>query len=228
MIESDSSTSVLDPKDCLSNTPEMDYEANEVKRFSVQHCVGESAVEKSVSLYYAVRDLIKYDPYGIDLSIEGLKASRALQIQSGWCVSKAILYAALLRLEGIPAALGFADVKNHLSTAKLREAMGTDIFMWHGYTSLWLDGAWIKATPAFNIELCEKFRILPLDFNGREDSIYHPYDKDGREHMEYLKYRGEYCSIPLEEMETDFKKYYPNLESLNKDSNFYKEASEEN
>ena len=175
-----------------------------------------------------MRDLIKYDPYGIDLSIDGLKASKAIQIESGWCVSKAILLAALLRSEGIPAALGFADVKNHLSTQKLREAMGTDIFMWHGYTSIWLDGAWIKATPAFNIELCEKFRILPLDFNGREDSIYHPYDKDGREHMEYLRYRGEYRSTPLEEMRIDFEKYYPKLGSLIEGADFSNEAAEEN
>ena len=218
----------LDPKDCVSVTPEIDFEAEQVQNFARQHCKGESEVEKSVSLYYAVRDLIKYDPYGIDLSIDGLKASKAIQIESGWCVSKAILLAALLRSEGIPAALGFADVKNHLSTQKLREAMGTDIFMWHGYTSIWLDGAWVKATPAFNIELCEKFRILPLEFNGREDSIYHPYDKDGREHMEYLRYRGEYRSTPLEEMRIDFEKYYPKLGSLIEGADFSNEAAEEN
>ena len=95
----------LDPKDCVSATPEIDFEAEQVQNFARQHCKGESAVEKSVSLYYAVRDLIKYDPYGIDLSIDGLKASKAIQIESGWCVSKAILLAALLRSEGIPCLL---------------------------------------------------------------------------------------------------------------------------
>ena len=73
----------LDPKDCVSVTPEIDFETEQVRNFARQHCKGESAVEKSVSLYYAVRDLIKYDPYGIDLSIDGLKASKAIQIESG-------------------------------------------------------------------------------------------------------------------------------------------------
>ena len=221
-------SSFLDPQDCLSVSPEIDYESTEVRRFSEQHCLGHSALRKSVSLYYAVRDLIKYDPYGIDLTLDGLKASRALQIKSGWCVSKAILLAALLRLEGIPAALGFADVKNHLSTEKLRKAMGTDVFVWHGYTSIWLDGVWVKATPAFNIELCEKFRILPLEFNGREDSIYHPFDRDGREHMEYLNYRGEYVEVPISEMVLDFQKHYPKFGSFKKSGDFSKEAAAEN
>ena len=140
-----------------------------------------------------MRDNIRYDPYQIELTREGLKASTTIRTGLGWCVSKAILLAATLRHKGIPAALGYADVKNHLSTKRLREVMGTDVFMWHGYTSILLEKKWVKATPAFNIELCEKFRILPLNFNGRADSIYHPFDKDGREHMEYLYYHQTAC-----------------------------------
>src|SRR3546814_6199153 len=86
-----------------------------------------------------------------------------------FCVNKAILLAALARAEGIPARLGLADVKNHLATARLRAHMGTDVFFYHGFAELWLDGKWVKATPAFNIELCEKFRVLPLEFDGETE-----------------------------------------------------------
>lgn len=100
---------------------------------------------KAVALYYAVRDELRYDPYSIDLSETGLSASRTLASQHGWCVTKAVLLAACCRVIGVPARLGFADVRNHLSTANLRESMGTDVFYWHGYTSIYLGGKWLKS-----------------------------------------------------------------------------------
>ncbi|MFK7974495.1 MAG: transglutaminase family protein [Halioglobus sp.] len=164
--------------------------------------------ENAQKLYYWVRDNIRYNPYGLDLSPTGLSASYTLKSGEGWCVSKSILLAALCRYAGIPARLGFADVRNHLSTERLRTAMGTDIFYFHGYTSLYLDERWVKATPAFNIELCEKFGLKPLEFNGREDSLYHEYDNAGNRHMQYLNDRGEFLDVPLEEMTAVFRKNY--------------------
>lgn len=170
--------------------------------------------EQAIRLFYAVRDRIRYDPYALDLSVKGLRASTTLSVGRGWCVSKAVLLAACCRLKGIPARLGFADVRNHLSTARMREAMKTDVFFWHGYTSILLDGVWIKATPAFNVELCEKFRIRPLEFDGRNDSIYHPFDLDGNRHMEYLAYRGEFADVPIDLIKETFLKEYPIPEDL--------------
>jgi transglutaminase-like putative cysteine protease len=167
-----------------------------------------SDVERSVRLYYAVRDLIRYDPYRIELTIQGMSASRALEVKHGWCVSKAILLAACCRSSGIAARLGFADVRNHLSTARMRQMMQTDIFYWHGYTEILLEGRWVKATPAFNIELCEKFRLLPLEFDGRNDSLYHPFDAVGNRHMEYVNHRGTYSDLPLEEIIKTFSEQY--------------------
>ena len=138
-----------------------------------------------------------------------MRASTTLAAGRGWCVPKAVLLAAACRAIGIPAALGYADVRNHLSTARMRQQMQTDVFYWHGYTAILLDGRWLKATPAFNVELCDKFRIRALEFDGRKDSIYHPLDLDGRQHMEYLAYRGEFADVPLDDMVADFRKYYP-------------------
>ena len=146
----------------------------------------EEDTKRAVAVYYAIRDGILYDPYSADISVAGLKATTVLEEKRGWCVSKAILLAACCRALGIPARLGYADVLNHLSTEKLRQRMKTNVFYWHGYTALYLDDRWVKATPAFNIELCEKFGLKPLEFNGRDDSIYHAFDQAGNRHMEYL------------------------------------------
>src|SRR5262245_41867315 len=181
----------------------------EVVSFAHRH-IGETTqdVEQGVRLYYAVRDEIRYDPYQIDLTTQGMKASTTLQARRGWCVSKAVLLAACCRSVGIPARLGFADVRNHLSTAWLRERMGTDIFYWHGFTEMLLDGKWVKATPAFNIELCRKFRLLPLEFDGRNDSLYHPFDEEGNRHMEYVNNRGSYADLPIDEIAETFRREY--------------------
>lgn len=163
---------------------------------------------RAVRLYYAVRDGIRYDPYLIELSVTGLRASTTLERRRAWCVPKAILLAACCRSLGIPARIGFADVRNHLSTARMREIMRTDVFYWHGYTAILLDGSWRKATPAFNIELCRKFKLRPLEFDGRSDALYHPFDLAGQRHMEYLRYRGEHAEVPLAEMRETFMKEY--------------------
>ncbi|MEX1036387.1 MAG: transglutaminase family protein [Sneathiella sp.] len=170
---------------------------------------GGSDKEKAIKLYYAVRDELRYDPYSSTLEVKGLKASTTLAEGRGYCVSKAILLAAACRAAGIPARLGYADVRNHMSTEKMRERMQTDIFYWHGYTDIYLDGKWVKSTPAFNIELCDKFGLKPLDFDGEEDSIYHPIDKSGNRHMEYLNYRGEFSEPPLAAMLETFVTHYP-------------------
>ncbi|MDT8273544.1 MAG: transglutaminase family protein [Desulfomonilia bacterium] len=198
-----------DMQQYLRTTPTMDFDTPEVREFAIRNA-GDSVDPRlqAVSLYYAVRDGIRYDPYTIDLSIEGLKASTTLRTGRGWCVAKAILLAACCRVHSIPARLGYADVRNHLTTARMREQMKTDIFYYHGYTSIYLKGTWLKATPAFNIELCEKFRLRPLEFDGEHDSIYHPFDLDGKQHMEYLRNRGEYADVPIDDMLETFSREY--------------------
>lgn len=122
---------------------------------------------------------------------------------------QAALLAAACRALGIPARLGFADVRNHLSTERMRQVLQTDLFIWHGYTEILIEGRWLKATPAFNLGLCEAFGLLPLEFDGTRDSIYHPYDRAGNRHMEYVRQRGSFDDLPLDRIVADFRQVYP-------------------
>jgi len=138
-----------------------------------------------------------------------MKASSVLTKQSGYCVAKAVLLAAVGRHQGIPCRLGFADVTNHLSTARLREMMGTDLFVYHGYTEMYLQGKWVKATPAFNLALCTRFGVVPLEFDGIHDSVFHPYDVSGQKHMEYVKDHGHFADLPFARIFEAYGKTYP-------------------
>jgi transglutaminase-like putative cysteine protease len=166
-------------------------------------------VSRAVKLYYAVRDEIFYDPYYAGEARSYFRASDCLRAKRGFCIPKAALLAAAARCVDIPARVGYADVRNHLSTKKLRELIGGDLFIWHGYTELYLEGRWVKATPAFNLSLCKRFGVRPLEFDGRSDSLLHQYDHEGRRHMEYVRERGHYLDVPYDTIIADFKEMYP-------------------
>jgi transglutaminase-like putative cysteine protease len=169
--------------------------------------------ERAVALYYAVRDEFRYEPYHIDLNPEAMKASALLDRGYGFCIAKAVLLAAAARVQRIPARLGFADVKNHLTTERLRRSMGTDVFVFHGYAELLLDGNWVKATPAFNKALCDRFGVAALEFDGVSDSVFQPFDAEGKQYMEYIRDRGVFTDLPLEELREAFETAYPSLMS---------------
>lgn len=167
--------------------------------------------EKAVALYHAIRDGFRYDPYHIDLEPGAMRASALLSRDHGFCIPKAALLAAAARHQGIPARLGFADVRNHLTTPKLRRAMGTDVFVWHGFAELYLAGRWIKATPAFDRALCHRFGVAPLDFDGGRDAVFQEADAHGNRFMEYLADHGRYADIPLERLRGALEEAYPQV-----------------
>jgi transglutaminase-like putative cysteine protease len=163
------------------------------------------------ALYRAVRDDIRYDPYVDYRDPETFRASSVLAAGRGYCVGKASLYAALCRIGGVPARLGFADVKNHLATPKLIEAMGTDLFAWHGYSEVYVEGEWLKATPTFNASLCDKLGVPPLDFDGRCDALLHPFDAGGRAFMAYVETHGSFHDVPVKFLMREMARLYPRM-----------------
>jgi transglutaminase-like putative cysteine protease len=197
---------------CLEPGEFIDSDAPGVVEFARRTAGDEpDEVARAIRLYYAVRDGIAYTPYCDYRSPETFRASAVLARGSGFCVGKAALLAAAARAAGIPARVGFADVRNHLCTPRLRALMGTDTFSYHGYTELYLRGRWVKATPAFDRTLCDRFGVRPLEFDGATDSLFHPHDRTGRRHMEYLRDRGPSRDVPAAEIMATFAREYPNL-----------------
>ena len=199
----------------------VDSDSREVRTFVTRALSdlpdGASRTDQAIRLFETVRDGTRYDPYTFALTADAYRASRIAGAQAAFCVPKAILLAACLRAAGIPAAVGFADVRNHLNTPKLRELMGTDLFIYHGYVQLWLDGRTYKVTPAFNMELCERFGVKPLVFDGKSDALFHEFNVNDQRHMEYVNDRGIYADAPIEEFLRAFKQTYPKLEQFNRE-----------
>ena len=186
-------SSYLEPTSIIdSDHPEIQGYAHRVTENN------DSAREKAVKLFYAVRDGIWYDPYCPFYLPEHYRSSNVLRNGRGYCVCKAGLLCALARAIEIPSRVGFADVRNHLTTRQLMEFMGSNLFVYHGYTELFLEGQWVKATPAFNRELCQKHKVAPLEFNGRDDALLQSYNLDKKQFMEYVTYHGTYADIPIQ------------------------------
>ena len=216
--------------DFLLPTAFIDSAAPNIVAFARQATGDESdEVTRAMRLYYAVRDGIVYTPYCDFRSLDTFRASAVLARGDGFCVGKAAVLAAVARASGIPARVGFADVRNHLCTPRLRALVGGDVFYYHGYTEMAVAGRWVKATPAFDRVLCDKFGVRPLEFDGRSDSLFHAYDRGGRRHMEYLRDHGAHADVPVDEIVATFAREYPRLMESSpqaSDTQFRKEVEE--
>lgn len=203
------------PEDCLAPTQYLDSDHPDVSEFAQRVCREAGATtdrERAVALFLAVRDGIRYDPYAVSGETDWYRASSILHEPAAFCIPKAVLLSAACRAVGIPARLGFADVRNHLQSAKLRERMGTDVFAFHGYSELWLDGRWLKVSSAFNRELCDRFGTKVLEFDGTTDALMHPFDRDGNRHMEYVRTRGSFSDLPFDEIMAGFGEVYGKMD----------------
>ena len=160
-----------------------------------------TAIEKAAALFYFVRDSIKFNPYSPGELLEYNKASVVLERGYGFCYQKAIVLAAMSRAAGIPARLGFADIRNHKLSEKFREKMfGNNILVYHGWAELYIDGKWVRATPAYDLEMCRENGFIPVEFDGSSDARLHVYAEDGSLHIEYIREHSHYDDLPWAEI----------------------------
>ncbi len=200
-------TSDLQPTDFL------DYRSDEVQDFVERWAPAgaNTAIQRAVSLYYAVRDNVRYEVYGADFSRSGMRASQVLRAGSGMCIHKSVLYAATLRAIAVPSRLVLTDVRNHLASDRLRALVGGDVFRYHCLTSVYLKGRWVKATPVFPKILCKLYKIAPLEFDGLTDSLHHPFDLKGRRNMEFLRTHGEFSDLPYDFVVNGLRAAHPRI-----------------
>ena len=154
--------------------------------------------QQAIRLFYYVRDQIKYVAMGDRkyYSRKNLKASSTLKRGHGYCIQKAVLLVALVRAKGIPARFHFVDIKNYLTPASFFERMGRDLFIYHGFTEIFLNGKWIEANVAFDKDLCIKKGYPIGEFDGKSPCMFSHLDDKGRKFVEYIKDRGTWAEVP--------------------------------
>ena len=200
----------MDYSQYLQETPFLDL-SNQTLRDRTQRLVKgiNGPREQIKTVFFFVRDQIKYNPYTSFFHPEDYRASVILQRGEGFCIPKACLFTAMMRILKIPAKLYFADIKNHKAPKKLTDIMG-NIFIFHCYCGVWIDNRWLKLAPTFNREMFSKIRVPANDFDGFHDAILPLLDLDGETFVEYIKDRGEAYDIPYEEIIAVFRHHYDN------------------
>ncbi len=164
---------------------------------------------RAAAAYLVARE-IRYG-YVDHADMEVYRASSVLAAGYGYCVGKAAVFAALCRACAIPARVAFADVTNHLSTERLSTGMGTNVFAWHGFTEIMLDGKWLKASPTFNASLCARYGVAPLAFDGSADALLQAFDAEGRTFMRYERMRESFHDVPAKFLRDEMDRLYPEL-----------------
>lgn len=195
----------------LAPTRFIDSDHPDIIAFARDHAGSGDARARAVSLALAVREAVPYSLWAFRLEPDYLTASQVLRQDSAFCVPKAVLLAAVARAAGVPARVGFADVRNHLTSPRFAEIMDVPDFHWHAYTALLIEGRWLKATPAFDAGLCARAGVEPLTFDGTQDSIFQPFDAQGRRSMDYIGFHGEFDDMPHERFASEMTRIYPRL-----------------
>lgn len=213
----------MEIQDCLRPTEFLNFESSDFKAFLSGIELSGSIQQNAVDLYEFVRDAFLYDPYHLDLRPEALCASHIVGKRRAWCVEKAIVLAAAFRAHAIPSRLGYGIVVNHIGVDKLMHYLRRKEIVFHGYVEAYLNGEWVKCTPAFDPTVCRISRVPMLEWDGESDSLFQPYSEKGR-FMEYLHIYGAFEDVPIALMHAEMKKFYPHLfqEQFNsKDFSFF-------
>lgn len=196
----------------LKPTEFIDSDHEAVREFAHRHTAGViSDKEKAVKLYYAVRDGFQYDPYVLDLRRPSVRASALLGKTRGYCVEKALLLAASSRVVGVPSRVSFYIVRNHIATERLARALEKDYLVFHGAAEMYIEGRWVKATPAFNKKLCDFLGVDAIEFDGTSDAIFQEFDRKGNVFMEYLHNYGAFDDMPYQMFLEELDKHYPHV-----------------
>ncbi|MCB1166410.1 MAG: transglutaminase domain-containing protein [Leptospiraceae bacterium] len=202
----------------------MDFESEPIQDYVRSELAGLSQKEAAIKAYYFVRDHFRYNPYKVGFTPEEYRSSYIMTQKQSFCIPKSVLYCSLMRAVGIPSRLGLADVINHLSSEEFIKKLGSEIFAFHGFAEIYLDG-WIKATPVFDSRLCKKFGVAPLDFDAEHDAMFQSFDDHGNQFMEYVKDRGVHADLPFDTIMEGFREFYPNfLTSGKKDGDLMEET----
>ena len=200
-------------KETLKPTFFMDWKHPSVLQKAKELTDGiEDDITKAIKLFYFVRDGIRYSVKDSRLSFNKEEWKPSLTLEKGYafCIPKAILLASLARAVGIPSKLHFVDIVNHMTSDRLKKNMGSNLFIFHGFVELFLNGKWVEANCAFDKELCIRKNFPWVDFDGVKDGLFASTNNDGEPFVEYIKDRGVYNDAPHQEIIQAWASGYPN------------------
>lgn len=195
----------------LNKTASLDFDHPVIREIIRPFSNLDTEEDKIEQVYLKVRDGWRYNPYHISFQKDDFRASEIAQRSDGHCIDKAILMVTFLRGLGIPARIHLAKVTNHMAVEKLIAKLGSHELAPHGMVDVFHKGNWVKASPTFNKELCDKFGVLPVAFNGSKDALLQPFDAEGEIFMEYLDDYGYFEDVPFDFILETFKSHYPRM-----------------
>jgi transglutaminase-like putative cysteine protease len=201
-------------EETLKPTFFMDYEhplIQEKAKELIEGIPEDDNIGKAVKLFYFVRDQIRYSVRNARESYnkENWRSSVTLETGFAFCIPKSILLASLARAVGIRSRLHFVDIINHMTSDRLKKDMGSNLFIFHGFVELFLDGRWVEANCAFDKELCLRKDFPAVNFDGKRDGLFAATNKDGKPFVEYIKDRGVYTDAPHQEVMKTWAAEYP-------------------
>ena len=183
---------------CVKPTPNIDCDSEPIRKKAQELTEGlADPVEKAKAIFYFVRDQIRYNPYAY---LYPIQASSILERGYGYCVQKAVLLSALARASGIPARLGFTDIRNHQLDPDWQKIFKSDVVVYHGFAELFLNEHWIKATPAFDLRMCRENGLIPVEFDGIQHALFHTVTENGEPHIEYVRPYGSFEDVPIDDI----------------------------
>ena len=194
----------------LQSSPNIDFNSEAFLDFFAKANIAGNSTEDLIVWYNHVRDHFLYDPYHLDIRPESLVVSKIVAKRRAWCVEKALVFVAGCRQIGFPARLGFGIVQNHIGVDKLEEYLKRKEIVFHGYAEVFVNDNWVKCTPAFDKRVCAINKLMPLEWNAKDDSLFQEFSGENK-FMEYLHFYGEFDEIPFEMMHQEMKRYYPHL-----------------
>jgi transglutaminase-like putative cysteine protease len=166
-------------------------------------------IEVMQKLFLFVRDQIPYNMYAVSGNPLYYRSSKVLEMGTGYCMQKAILFTSLGRAAGIPSRLVLAAIRNHLTPPEVVELLGGNIFFPHAYSQFFLAGRWINIAATYDKPLSERMGTAVLEFNGHDDTLLPETDLAGRRFIEYMENFGTFDDLPWQLITEKMPHYYP-------------------
>jgi len=166
-------------------------------------------VKRAVTLFYFVRDEVKYSVSDSHNAIhkETLKSSTTIERGFGFCIPKAILLASIARAIKIPSKLHFFDIINHLSLKNVENKENIPL-LFHGFVELYINNRWVEANCAFDKELCLRKNYPVVEFDGINDALFSKTNKIGENFVDYIEDLGTYNDVPHQKIVKAWKERY--------------------